>query len=90
MFAFYYVSGSNPRGAAVSENRLRELRDGDLFGEEIRVPLEHPMSDYFTATVRAGSAPSDWLDLLGTRAGGAREISYARIRLSEPTPKQTP
>jgi len=47
----------------------------------VTVPLKHPMTSYFTATVRGGSAPSTTLDLLGTRAGSSTTMSYARIRL---------
>jgi hypothetical protein len=37
---------------------------------QIRVPLKHPLGEYSTATVRAGSPPSTILDVLGHRWGG--------------------
>jgi hypothetical protein len=40
-----------------------------------------PFNAYFTATVRAGSPPSRWIELLGHRAGRPTTISYARVRL---------
>jgi hypothetical protein len=43
--------------------------------------MKYPLTDYFTATIRAGSAPSRFLDLLGHRAGNPTTVSYARIRL---------
>ena len=81
LFVFYYVSGTDSEGKPISENRLVELdRDGTA-GAAVRVPLEHPFTAYFTATVRAGSPPSKTLDLLGQRAGAPAAMSYARIRL---------
>jgi hypothetical protein len=47
----------------------------------VRVPLERPLSNYMTATVRAGSAPSRTLDLLGTSADRPGTVRYARVRL---------
>lgn len=81
LYAFYYVSGVDMAGKPVSENRLRELRLDGTCGPEKRVPLQHPISHFFTATVRAGSLPSNILDVLGSRADAQNKISYARIRL---------
>ncbi|MBC8871990.1 MAG: hypothetical protein H8E44_21375 [Planctomycetes bacterium] len=81
LFVFYYVSGTNPQGKQVSENRLQELHADGTVSEPVKVPMEHPMSAYFTATVRGGSPPSTTLDLLGVRVGSSNTISYARIRL---------
>jgi hypothetical protein len=81
LLAFYYVNGKDAAGKAVSENRLMELRLDGTSGPEVRVPLKHPLGDYFTATVRAGSPPAMVLDLLGIRAGVSNTISYARVRL---------
>ncbi len=81
LLVFYYVSGVNSQGKRISENRMIEiLRDGRIT-DPVTVPLQHPLTSYFTATVRAGCAPSRCLDLLGTRAGLPTTISYARIRL---------
>jgi hypothetical protein len=81
LFVLYYVSGRDSAGKAVSENRLLEIRPDGTSTAPVRVPLKHPLSAYFTATVRAGSPPSATLDLLGQRAGAPSTISYARVRL---------
>ena len=66
------------RGRRGEENRLVEvLKDGDL-GMPIQIPLKRPISTFFTASVRAGCAPSNVIDLLADAAGVAR---YVRIRL---------
>jgi hypothetical protein len=81
LFALYYVGGSR-NGQAVSENRLREiyLDGGGTAGEAVRVPFEHPFTNFMTATERLGSPASDAIDILGQAAGRAG-ISCARIRL---------
>lgn len=81
LIVIYYVSGKDAAGRAVSENRLMELYPDGSHTLPVKVPLRHPFSDFFTATPRAGSAPSRTLDLLGPRAGAPQTISYARIRL---------
>jgi hypothetical protein len=81
LLAFYYVHGTDAAGKAVSENRVMELRPNGTSGPQIRVPLKHPLRDYFTATVHAGSPPSVILDVLGHRVGAENTVSHARIRL---------
>ncbi len=83
LFVFCYVSGTDAQGKRLSENRLMELADDGGAGVWIKVPMKHPMSDYFTATVRGGSPPSRFLELLGHRADQPGTISYARIRLDD-------
>ena len=80
LFVFYYISGADATGKPVSENRVMELHSDGSNSPPIRVPLQYPMNNYFTATVRGGSHPSKILDLLGTRVG-QRGINYARVRL---------
>jgi hypothetical protein len=81
MFVFFYVSGTDASGKAVSENRLLEvLKDGTPTAA-VPVPLKRPMNSYFTATPRAGSPPSTTLDLLGTTTTAPLTISYARVQL---------
>ncbi len=75
LFVFYYVGGTGPSGKAVSENRLMELTPDRIGGAPVKVPFQHPFQNCFTATPRAGSAPSTSLDLLGERAGSSRTIS---------------
>lgn len=79
LLVFFYVSGTGSDGKSVSENRVVEIQTDGSFSNPVKVPLRHPMTSYFTATVRAGSEPSAFIDLLGTRAGTANTMSYARI-----------
>lgn len=81
LFVFFYVSGSDAGGKSVSENRLLEIGPDADVGPAVRVPLQKPFTDSFTATVRAGSPPSRTLELLGIRQGSGNTISYARIRI---------
>ena len=81
LFVFYYVTGSDAAGKPLNENRVMELRPEDSGIAQVTVPLHHPLSSYFTATVRGGSPPSTTLDLLGQRADSPTHICYARVRL---------
>jgi len=81
LFVVYYVSGTDAAGKRLSENRLMEVRPDGAASEAVRVPLKVPFTSFFTATVRAGSPPSNTLELLGERAGQPLAIGYARIRL---------
>ena len=81
LFVFYYVGGTDAAGKRLSENRLMELRSDGAASESVRVPLKVPFTSFFTATVRAGSPPSNTLELLGQRAGQPLAIAYARISL---------
>ncbi|HEY3324194.1 MAG TPA: hypothetical protein VGP72_27330 [Planctomycetota bacterium] len=79
LFVFFYVGG------LVSENRLMELLPDGTNTPAVRVPLKHAFMEFFTATVRAGSAPSFLLDVLGQRSGASNTMSntmsYARVRV---------
>jgi len=81
LFVFCYVSGADAHGKGISENRILELHRDGRAGPWAKVPMKHPMRDYFTTTPRAGSPPSEVIELLGQRAGSSKEISYARVRL---------
>ena len=81
LFVFYYVNGTGAGGRPVSENRVVELLPDGRQSGHVRVPLADPITSFFTATPRAGSPPSDTLEILGTPAGGGSKIVYARIRL---------
>jgi len=76
-----YVSGTNSGGKPVAENRLLELGPDGTVVDQSPIPLKHPFTSYFTATPRAGSAPTNILDMFGARAGGQNAMSYARIRI---------
>jgi len=71
LFVVYYVGGS------VSENRVAEVLPGG-FSAPVKVPLQQPMRSFFTATPRAGCAPSRTVDMLGDVGG---TIRYACVRL---------
>jgi hypothetical protein len=81
LFVFFYVSGSDAGGRAVSENRLLEIYTDGTVSPTVRVPLKKPFTRFFTTTVRAGSPTSDTLEVLGTQQGTGNTISYARIKV---------
>ncbi len=83
LYVIYYVGGRDPAGRAVSENRLLEVRRDGSPGPAVRVPLEHPLHNFFTATPRAGSPLSTTLDLLGAPADAPLTIRYARVVIEE-------
>lgn len=80
LFVFYYMRGKNAAGEPVNENRIREIFADGRLGEPVRVPLQHPLTTFFTACERGGSLPSEMLDVLG-HASGIPGLGYARIRL---------
>jgi len=82
LFVFFYVSGADASGRSISENRVLEILPDGSAGKPVRVPLQKPFTNFFTATVRAGSPPSDTLELLGTRQGSGTTISFARIKVN--------
>jgi hypothetical protein len=84
LFVIYFVSGSEADGKSVSENRLVEIGPDGTPGTPVRVPFEHPFTSFFTATPRAGSQPSEVLDLLGECAGVGGTVRYARVRVVGP------
>jgi hypothetical protein len=81
LFVFFYVNGTNASGHRVSENRLLEILPGGAVGKSVPVPLNKTFTSFFTATIRAGTLPSNTLELLGTREGSGTTISFARVRL---------
>ncbi|HSW00935.1 MAG TPA: hypothetical protein VLI39_12230 [Sedimentisphaerales bacterium] len=83
LFVFYYVQGADASGRAVSENRVLEILADGSVTDAARVPLTKPFTEFYTATVRAGSPPSRTLELLGVRQGLAATISYARIQIAD-------
>lgn len=67
-------------GAWRLENRLLRIAGGRDDTPPIRLPLEEPLTTFFTAAERGGSEPSDILDLYGT-GRDPKALRYARIRL---------
>jgi len=82
LFVFFFVNGKDSKGHNVAENRVIEIYPSGSCSAQIKVPLRHPLTSYFTATLRGGSPSSNTLDLLGHRLATASTISYARVRLS--------
>ncbi|HQO34213.1 MAG TPA: hypothetical protein PLG59_06100 [bacterium] len=78
LHAFYYVNGTNAEGASISEHRLTEIFPDGNHGEPVLVKLETPLRSFFTATIRGGCKPSNFLDLFGDTGSAMR---YVRIRL---------
>ncbi|MBI5769199.1 MAG: hypothetical protein HZA93_15505 [Verrucomicrobia bacterium] len=83
LFAVYHAAGVDTDGRRVAENRIEELRADGAPGAVVRLPFAKPFRSYFTATERAGCAPSATLELLGLRVGTSNTISYARVQLDD-------
>jgi len=81
LYMIYYVSGTDAGGKAVSENRVMQLFSGGGHSAPKRVPLEHPLSSFFTSTERGGSRPSRTIDMLGMTPGEDNIMRYARVRV---------
>jgi hypothetical protein len=96
LFVLYYVSGKKSDGTDISENRILELRNDGTQSDPVAIALRYPLVQFFTATPRAGNAPSWTIDLLGHRRGDWRPhpgsdyrqwdgtMSYARVRIVTP------
>ncbi|MCC7377699.1 MAG: hypothetical protein IT581_23760 [Verrucomicrobiales bacterium] len=77
LFVVRHVSGDG--GGA---NELVELgTDGNTLSVT-RLTFAKPFTQFFTASTRAGSSRSGWVDLLGVQAGAENAIGYARVRLT--------
>ncbi len=81
LWVVYYVHGTDTTGQPVSANRPVGLRPAHESLTPIRIPVRRPFVNHFTATVRASSPPSDFLDLLGIQEGRPQTMAPARIRL---------
>ena len=68
LFVVYYVSDE----AGLSENRMLKIATDGTPSAPVTLPLQHPLTQFFTATPRAGCAPSWTLDMLGHRRGDWR------------------
>ena len=76
LFIFYYVFSENND---FRENRLIEILADHSLSAPVKVELQRPFSNFFTATVRGGSEPSDIIDVYGQDE--KNEMRYARIRI---------
>ena len=81
LFVIYFIKGTGASGQPVAENRLIEMTPDGNPGSHIVLPLKLPFSSFFTATVRAGSKPSEVIDMLGITEGIKNAVSYASVRL---------
>lgn len=79
LLVFYYVQGQDAQGRPLSENRVTQRSPDGRWTPHQTVGLRLPFTQFFTATPRAGSPPSDQLDLLGARASQSGTIGYARV-----------
>jgi len=61
-------------------NYVGRILPGPARPEFIRIGLQHPFGNFFTNTPRAGSEPSDTIDIFGI-ADDAPNLRYARVRL---------
>jgi hypothetical protein len=85
LWVVYYVSGreidaTTGERKSVSENRIMEIKNGEPTGDFQTIPLTTPFSSFFTATVRAGNAPSAILDLHGT-CPNSNQLRYAAVTM---------
>ena len=94
MYVVYYIRACPAGAAEISENRIVEILDDGTISEPTTIPLQSPLWQFFTATPRAGCAPSDTLDLLGYRPGDWAPVegsdftewngtmNYAQVRIT--------
>jgi len=72
---------SEATGSAI-EYSLGDLSQGADAMEWVGVPFEQPLGGIFlTNTVRGGSAPSWFIDLVGISSGETNELRYARVHV---------
>jgi len=76
LFIFYYVHNENND---FMENRIVEVLADHSLSAPVKVELQRPFSNFFTATVRGGSAPSNMIDVYGK--DDKNEMRYARIKI---------
>lgn len=79
LLVVYFIKGTNAEGQQVAENRLVEIYTDGTPGEEVILPLKQPFSSFFTATIRAGSKPSNTIDMFGMSDGVKNVMRYAQI-----------
>lgn len=76
-----WASGEDAEGRPFAGNRLLTLGGEAAVLSDVPIPLAHPMGSFFTATPRAGCAPSWTLDMLGEAGDCPGTLRYARVRL---------
>jgi hypothetical protein len=81
LLVIYFIKGTDGEGKQVAQNRLVEIYPDGVLGKEVILPVKQPLSNFFTATVRAGSKPSDIIDMFGTSDGLQNTMLYTRISI---------
>ncbi len=78
LFVFYYVHGGPGN---IKENRMVEISlTGDhALSKPVKINVKRPLNSFYTANVRAGSAPSSILDVYGKDE--KNEMRYIRVRI---------
>ncbi len=76
LFVFYNVHNKT---RDFQENRLVEIFPDHSLSVTLKAELKRPFSRFYTATVRAGSEPSEIIDVFGMDE--KNEMRYARIRI---------
>ncbi len=78
LFVFYYVHGGP---GDIKENRMVEISmTGDhALSKPVKINVKRPLSNFYTANVRAGTAPSSIVDVYGKDE--ANEMRYLRIKI---------
>lgn len=80
MVVVYAIRENVTAGQAAVKNYVREIGPGSKTTGPVLIPLRYPFSSFFTATVRGGSEPSFFLDILGTTSE-KNTVRYARVIL---------
>ncbi len=82
LFVFFSVDILLDGANSFTENRCLEIQPNGDVGGAMKLPLRHPFTEYFfTATPRAGSPPSNMMELLGECRDEPRTVRYARIQV---------
>jgi len=82
LFVIYYVKGRLSSNSEFSENQIIEIYKDGRLGTSKKIPFKLAFTNFQTATPRAGSLPSYWVDILGYQEGNSGEITYGRIRIT--------
>jgi len=82
LFVFCHAQEVGLNAASPGENQLFEILPDGQPGPSVRVPLQKPLSSFYTATPRAGASPSWTLDVLGPTEGEPMVLRYACLRLT--------
>lgn len=72
------VTGVDEDGKPTAQNMLATIGPDSAPRQWTPLKLQHPLSSFFTNSVRAGCSPADVIDVFGQRGNTMR---YARIRL---------